>query len=89
MRAIACGALTASRGNQGWQIDSEDLAVWAGAHARADAQAQPDAQPAPTAAEAALIERIRGLELLLAEMRTDRDRWHALAIRPWWRRLAG
>lgn len=25
----------------------------------------------------------------LDEIRADRDRWHALATRPWWKRLAG
>jgi hypothetical protein len=40
--------------------------------------------------------RIEGLRMLLqAESRradaaeADRDRWHAMACRPWWRRLAG
>lgn len=40
--------------------------------------------------------RIEGLRALLAAegrradaAESDRDRWHALATRPWWRRLAG
>lgn len=40
--------------------------------------------------------RIDGLRMLLqAESRradtaeADRDRWHAMAVRPWWQRLAG
>jgi len=40
--------------------------------------------------------RIEGLRMLLqAESRradaaeSDRDRWHAMAMRPWWKRLAG
>ena len=41
------------------------------------------------AIEASLQERIRGMEALLEEMRTDRDAWRALAQQPWWRRLVG
>lgn len=40
--------------------------------------------------------RLEGLRALLAAegrradaAEADRDRWHALAIRPWWKRLAG
>lgn len=50
----------------------------------------------PDTAPAVLEERIRGLEILAAELRAqnddlraDRDRWAAYASRPWWRRLAG
>lgn len=25
----------------------------------------------------------------VVDLTADRDRWHALAVRPWWRRLAG
>lgn len=42
-----------------------------------------------TVETAILEERIRGLETLLSEMRSDRDAWRAMAQRPWWRRLAG
>lgn len=54
----------------------------------------PGDSPAVYARE--LETRIEGLRMLLqAESRradtaeADRDRWHALACRPWWRRLAG
>lgn len=50
--------------------------------------------PSPYVRE--LETRIEGLRMLLqAESRradaaeADRDRWHDLACRPWWRRLAG
>lgn len=39
--------------------------------------------------EATLQVQIRGLEVLLEEMRADRDAWRALAQQPWWRRLVG
>lgn len=29
------------------------------------------------------------LKEMLDATKQDRDRWHALAVRPWWRRLAG
>ncbi|MEN5300468.1 helix-turn-helix domain-containing protein [Brucella sp. TWI559] len=96
MRAITRGELIARRANDGWQIEEKDLSAWAGAHGRADAPTYPDAHPAPTADEAVLKERIRALEELLSELRrsnddlrVDRDRWHQLATRPWWKRLAG
>lgn len=37
-------------------------------------------------AEAARVEEVRAR---LVDLAADRDRWHALATRPWWRRLAG
>jgi len=96
MRAIAKGELIARRTNDGWQIEETALTTWARAHELADAHAQSDAHPAPTNREAVLEERIRALEMLLSEirsanddLRTDRDRWHTLAIRPWWKRLTG
>lgn len=99
MRAIEGGELQAHRDNRNqWQIDEDGLAQWA-----RNEHSAPVAHPAPTAHEAVLEERIRGLEALLAEMRqtnaelrtanddlrADRDRWAAYASRPWWRRLAG
>jgi len=96
MRAIAKGELVARRTNGGWQIEEAALTTWAGAHELADTHAQPNAHPAPTAREAVLEERVKALEMLLSEMRSanddlraDRDRWHALALRPWWKRLTG
>jgi hypothetical protein len=38
---------------------------------------------------AILEERIKALETLLAEMRSDRDAWREMAQKPWWRRLVG
>lgn len=38
---------------------------------------------------ALLKERIKSLETLLAEMRSDRDAWRSMAQKPWWRRLVG
>lgn len=32
---------------------------------------------------------IKRLTELLEMTRQDRDRWHALAVQPWWRRLVG
>ncbi len=96
MRAITKGSLVAKRTNTGWEIEESDYEAWAGAHAPADAQPMRDEQPLPTPENAVLEERIRGLEMLLAEMRRerddlkeDRDAWRAMAQRPWWRRLAG
>lgn len=45
-----------------------------------------DAERARADAEASRMEEIH---LRLADLAVDRDRWHALASRPWWRRLAG
>ena len=61
---------------------------------------QPDAQEPDQVGALALIReletKIEGLNFLVdAERRRadaaelDRDRWHAMAVRPWWRRLAG
>lgn len=62
---------------------------------RGDSQA--DGPPSPVHAQIARLEaELAGIrELLGAERRraetaeSDRDRWHALAIRPWWKRLVG
>lgn len=61
---------------------------------RDDAPDSPQDSPAVYARE--LEVRLEGLRMLLqAERRradtaeADRDRWHDLACRPWWRRLAG
>ncbi|MGB5862655.1 MAG: hypothetical protein WBH52_29990 [Pseudomonas aeruginosa] len=37
----------------------------------------------------ALETEIKHLKEMLEVTKQDRDRWHALAVRPWWRRLAG
>lgn len=61
---------------------------------RDDAPDSPEDSPALYARE--LETRLEGLRMLLqAESRRadaaeiDRDRWHAMAVRPWWKRLAG
>ncbi|MBA1159389.1 sigma-70 region 4 domain-containing protein [Microvirga mediterraneensis] len=33
--------------------------------------------------------RADAAEARVVELREDRDRWHGLAVRPWWRRLVG
>lgn len=52
--------------------------------------------PSDTLADAPCSIRQRELEMeveklkaLLHSTENDRDRWHALATRPWWRRLVG
>lgn len=91
MRAITAGEITARRTNDGWKIDELDLDAWANAHAQ---------RPVLSAQ---LEKRIRGLEMLLDEvrasnatlrasnddLRADRDAWRAMVQRPWWKRLAG
>ncbi len=49
-------------------------------------RARADAEAARADAEAARVDEVRQR---LADLATDRDRWHALAIKPWWKRLAG
>jgi len=92
MRAIENGELLARRDNRNqWQIEVESLAQWA-----PNAPAQPTPTLAHEPSSAVLEERIRGLEVLLTEMRTDRDAlrddrdaWRAMAQKPWWKRLVG
>lgn len=101
MRAIEAGVLSAQRNNRNqWQIDEDALAQWA-----RSGPAQLVAQVVPTS-EAAVVpavleERIRGLERLVEEMRSEREALRAdrdalrdaLRVvserRPWWRRVAG
>ncbi|MBC2886323.1 hypothetical protein H7Q97_13070 [Ochrobactrum sp. CM-21-5] len=49
--------------------------------------------PAPTqdiSAEVAVLrELLETMRTANDDLRAERDRWHALAIRPWWKRLAG
>jgi len=87
MRAIETGKLIARRDNRNqWQVEESSLAQWA-----AQPVAQASAQPAPTLigdhSMHVLEERVRGLEALLTEMRSDRDAWRAAAQKPWWKRL--
>lgn len=50
----------------------------------------PRVSPVDTSHTIATLEaQVQHLRELLAMAEQDRDRWHALAIRPWWRRLAG
>lgn len=92
MRAIEAHEIEAHRDNRNqWQIAEDALAQWA-----RNEQPMRAAHPAPTPSEAVLQERIRALETLLGEMRAantdlraDRDAWRAMALRPWWKRLAG
>ena len=65
-------------------------------HVPVEALGRPRDRTGDSPTTAVLEERIRGLEALAAELRTqnddlraDRDRWAAYASRPWWRRLAG
>jgi len=96
MRAIIAGEIDARRDNRNqWQIDEAALAQWA--------RPSETAPIAHAENNTVLTERIRGLERILDEMRsmnntlrvanddlrTDRDRWHTLALRPWWKRLVG
>lgn len=96
MRAIMAGEINARRDNRNqWQIGEDALAHWA--------RPSETAHVAYAENDTLLNERIRGLERLLNEvqsvndtlrvanddLRTDRDRWHALALRPWWKRLTG
>ena len=65
-------------------------------HVPVEALGRPRDSTGDSPTTAVLEERIRGLEALAAELRTqnddlraDRDRWAAYVSRPWWRRLAG
>lgn len=86
MRAITKGELVARRNNRNqWQIDEDGLAQWA-----LNEQKTSNAQPEPIALssrEAVLEEQIRALKMLLDELRTDRDRWHAEAQKGFFSRL--
>ena len=65
-------------------------------HVPVEALGRPRDSTGDSPTTAVLEERIRGLEALAAELRTqnddlraERDRWAAYASRPWGRRLAG
>lgn len=77
MRAIEAGEIEARRDNRNqWQIDEDALAQWA-----RNEQTPTVAHPTPMVGVAVLDERIRGLEMLLDEMREDRDQWREQAQR--------
>lgn len=83
MRAIETLELAARRDNRNrWQIDEDKLAQWAHSeHAHIVVQSEPH----PSAD--VLQERIRALEVMLDEMRSDRDHWREYAKRGLWSRL--
>ncbi len=89
MRAIEAHSIKARRNNRNqWQIDEQSLAQWAPT-GQPTPIAHP-AQPHETAAEVAVLrELLETMRTANEDLRADRDRWHALAIRPWWKRLAG
>jgi len=83
MRAITKGELAAKRTNTGWEIDEQDYAAWASAHAPADEQAHVTPTP-ENSVHAQLIRlstELGGLrELLSAERRlTEAERLRAVA----------
>lgn len=89
MRAIEAHDIKAWRDNRNqWQIDEEALAQWA-----RNEQPMRDAHPVHShdmSAEVTVLrELLETMRTANDDLRTDRDRWHVLATRPWWKRLAG
>lgn len=83
MRAIETLELAARRDNRNrWQIDEGELAQWA-RNEHAQIVAQSENRPSADV----LHERIRALEAMLDEMRSDRDHWREYAKRGLWARL--
>lgn len=92
MRAIEAHDIKAWRDNRNqWQIDEEALAQWARNEQPIHiAHIAHPAQSHDMGAEVAVLrELLETMRTANDDLRTDRDRWHALAIRPWWRQLAG
>lgn len=99
MRAIEAGELAARRDNRNqWRIEEDDLAQWARSEREQVAAQEEKAAPEQNSShEVALLKalleaeklRSEAAERALLQAEKDRDRWHELAIKPWWKRLIG
>lgn len=97
MRAINSQELKAFRDNKNqWKIPLEALQGWRASTERTDDEAHK--LHTPQISEellelreklAVAVGRAEAAERARDQAEVDRDRWHELAMRPWWKRLIG
>lgn len=97
MRAIKSKELMAFRDNKNqWRITSDDLKAWRPSTERTGTEAhivhtQPVSEEVLELRErlSAAVSRAEAAERARDQAEVDRDRWHELAMKPWWKRLIG